>query len=118
MPGILITERDFLRWAIDLAKFTGWRVAHFRPAMTAKGGWITRMDGHYGFPDLVLVRPPRIIFAELKRKKGGATTPDQDIWLTQLGLVPGLEVYLWTPEQREEIVRILTHLRAPVTVRE
>lgn len=104
-----ITEQDLLRRVIDLAKLSGWRVAHFRPAMTKRGTWVTRMDGHFGFPDLVLLKPPRIIFAELKRSlKGRQVTDEQRIWLTLLAAVPGLEVYLWTPEGWDDIFATLT----------
>lgn len=110
-----MTEQEFLRRVIDLAKMTGWRVAHFRPAMTAKGGWITRMDGHYGFPDLVLVRPPRLLFAELKVGKNKVTTEQQE-WLAALGrcrydpmedVATPIEVFEWRPEQWYGIVKIL-----------
>lgn len=104
----IVTEQAFLHRVIDLAKITGWRVAHFRPAMTARGAWVTRMDGHTGFPDLVLLRPGRLIFAELKRsRKGNTTSPEQLIWLSQLAAVPGIEVYLWTPEAWDDIVKLL-----------
>lgn len=103
-----ITEQDFLRRLIDLAKLRRYRIVHFRPAMTARGSWVTRMDGNPGFPDLVLLRPPRLIFAEVKRSlKGRQATPEQQIWLAQLSAVPGVEVYLWTPEGWDDIVDLL-----------
>lgn len=63
-----------------------------------------------GFPDLVLVRGPRLIFAELKRQARSAKpTPAQEEWLDRLGVVEravadanatvaSVEVYLWRPE--------------------
>lgn len=103
-----ITEQAFLHRIIDLAKLRRYRIVHFRPAMTARGAWVTRMDGDAGFPDLVLLRPPRLIFAEVKRSlKGRQTTPEQAIWLAQLGAVPGVESYLWTPEGWDDIVKLL-----------
>ncbi len=68
-----------------------------------------------GFPDLVLVRPPRVIFAELKRDlgvKGGAAgvgpTPDQERWLEALGRCPGVERYLWRPADIDTVAAILS----------
>lgn len=49
-----------------------------------------------GFPDLVLCRPPRLIFAELKTQRGGLT-PAQLAWIAALKCVPGIEVYVFRP---------------------
>ena len=72
---------------VDVARLSGWRVAHFRAARTAQG-WRTPVtaDGD-GWPDLVLVRPPRLIFAELKSETG-KVKPHQSKWLDVLRLLP------------------------------
>lgn len=49
-----------------------------------------------GFPDLVLVRPPRIVFAELKTATGKLSEA-QVHWIALLGAC-GAEVYLWRPD--------------------
>ena len=53
-----------------------------------------------GFPDVVMVRGGRIIFAELKAGKNKATT-EQLKWLDELGkaevLGSNVSVYLWYP---------------------
>jgi hypothetical protein len=72
MPTTVVAtmaEAELLDNVIELAHLFGWRVAHFRPAMT-KHGWRTPVsaDGK-GFVDLVLVRD-RTIFVELKSTKG------------------------------------------------
>jgi len=36
-----LSEADFESRVVDFARLLGWRVAHFRPARTAKG-WRTR----------------------------------------------------------------------------
>lgn len=101
-----LSEQAFQKQVLDLAKLCGWLVAHFRPAWTGKG-WRTpvQADGA-GFPDLVLVKPPRLIFAELKAQ-GRKTTPDQDKWLDILRTVPGVEVYLWTVDNFDDIISVL-----------
>jgi hypothetical protein len=89
---------------IDAARLFGWRVAHFRPALT-KHGWRTPVaaDGK-GWPDLVLVRE-RVIYAELK-SGSGRLTPEQEEWITRLRNA-GQEVYVWHDTQLEAVVAIL-----------
>lgn len=48
-----------------------------------------------GFPDLTLVRPPRLIFVELKTHSGWFDF-EQPIWLDALHRC-GVEVYVWRP---------------------
>lgn len=73
-----------------------------------------------GFPDCVMVRTKpsrdafgwvnlfktRLIFAELKRV-GKNPTGAQKTWLGTLSLVPGVEVYVWTPADREQAAEVL-----------
>jgi hypothetical protein len=74
--------------------------------MTAHG-WRTPVQGDgKGFPDLVLARPPRVIFAELKTAKG-KLGPEQENWLAALTACPGVEVYVWRPDQLDDIAQIL-----------
>lgn len=88
-------ERELQDAVIEAARLLGWRVAHFRPALT-KHGWRTpvQADGK-GFPDLVLARD-RVIYAELKTA-AGRLTPEQQQWRHAL-LEAGEEVYLWQPD--------------------
>lgn len=79
-------ESSFQKRIIDIAHFAGWRVAHFRPAQTSRGAWITPVaaDGK-GFPDLVLVheKKGRVVFWECKRE-GEKASDEQDEWLYAL----------------------------------
>ncbi len=107
---LAVSERDFQEQIIDLAHLLGWRVAHFRPARTAKG-WRTPVEADAkGFPDLVLLRPPRLIFAELKRDGGKASSSQRD-WLFELAECNAdedrFEVCLWRPSDWAEIKRAL-----------
>ena len=108
----LISEKDFLSTVIEFAQAHGWKVAHFRPAMTGrlrrdgKPVWVTPVQGDgKGFPDLVLVRTDRLIFAEVKAEKG-RIVPNQERWLGAL-LTSGQQVYVWRPSNWEEIEGIL-----------
>jgi hypothetical protein len=105
-PFPQITEKEFMGQVLDLARMFGWRVAHFRPALTSRG-WRTpvQADGA-GFPDLLMARGSRLVAAELKREKGSATTPDQDAWLAALAAA-GCEAFLWRPSDFDLIVATL-----------
>lgn len=100
-----ITEAAFQAQVIELAHLLGWRVAHFRPAQT-KHGWRTPVaaDGK-GFPDLVLVRRKRLIFAELKSQRG-RLSPEQREWWEALQPT-GAEAYVWKPSDFDEIAAVL-----------
>ena len=98
-------EEQLLTHIIELAHLYHWTVAHFRPARTEKG-WRTAVSGDgKGFPDLVLVRANRIMAMELKSEKG-KVSQEQWEWLEALGKT-GAEVYLWKPNQIEEIAEVL-----------
>lgn len=79
------TEADFQGRVIGLAKSLGWSVYHTHYSKHSEAG----------FPDLVLVRPPRLIFAELKVWPRITPRPAQVEWLARLGAVPCVESYLW-----------------------
>lgn len=99
-------EAAFQSRLLDTAKLYRWRRAHFRKAMNRRGRWITPVAGDgAGFPDLVLVRGPRLIFAELKTNKS-YPTPAQREWLNDLRGTAA-EVYVWRPRDWDTIVNIL-----------
>jgi len=115
-----MTEAQWQRQVVDLARLGGWRIAHFGAARTEKG-WRTpvREDGA-GWPDLVLVRPPELVFAELKAEKG-KTTPEQEAWLGDLQVVAEwsnggvgevVQVFVWRPSDFPEVRRVLLERRS------
>jgi hypothetical protein len=69
-----LSEREFQRQVTELAELRGWETFHVRPGRTADS-WRTPTSGTMaaGWPDLVLARHPRLIFAELKREDGRLT---------------------------------------------
>jgi len=102
-----MTENDLLLQIIELAHLYNWTVAHFRAGMNRRGEWATAVQGDgAGWPDLVLVKGSRLIFAELKGETGDLS-PEQYFWLTDL-MSTGAEVYLWTPDMWTEIQGVLT----------
>jgi hypothetical protein len=91
-----VSERAFQQQVVELARLLGWTAYH---------PWVS-LHSAAGFPDLVLVRPPRLVFAELKSERGRVTAAQQR-WLDLLGQVPGVEARLWRPGDWDEIVATL-----------
>lgn len=93
--AVALTGRQLQHAVIDLARRTGWKVAHTPPVQTERG-WRTAVaaDGK-GFPDLLLVRE-RVIVAEIKGSD--RVSPEQRAWLDAFRLA-GVPAYVWTPEE-------------------
>ena len=93
-----MTERDFQRAVIEMARLFGWRTAHFRPARRRDGTWRTPVEGDgAGFPDVVLVRPDQILVRELK-VAGGKLSREQVAWLDAFRAA-GVDACVWRPEE-------------------
>lgn len=120
------TEAQFQRAVLDLARRLGWRCAHFNDSrrQVRPGVFVGDKDAA-GFPDLVLVRRGRIVFAELKTEKG-RVKPEQREWLDDLrgprdlglsektllqaslrGKLPDVLVCLWRPSDWDEVQAVL-----------
>ena len=109
-----ISEAEFSGQVYELAQQTGWRCHHGRPGRSAAGRWSTPIQGDVGFPDWVMVRGDRLIFAELKTSNGQAT-PDQVEWLQALDRVEYVTAQLWRPHDLTEIATLLSHRPDPNT---
>lgn len=97
------SEERWQQFVLHIAKMTGWRTAHFRPAQTKRGTWVTPVGGDgKGFPDLVLVKDHVAIFRELKTNKG-VLSPEQKLWGAALGDSWGV----WRPRDYEEVCKTL-----------
>ena len=95
-PQLEMTEAQLTTAVRDLARLFGWMRYH---------AWLSKHSAS-GFPDEALTRRGRLVFAELKSRRG-KLTPDQEAWLTELGKVEGIEVYVWRPDDLEQIAEIL-----------
>ena len=106
-----MTEGEFQQQVEGLAKLLSWRFYHTRDSRRSNAG----------FPDLVMVRRNRLIFAELKTDaKSSQPTAAQAEWLSSLRVVaeyaqlartdPSLrpiEVCVWRPSDWDGIVETL-----------
>jgi hypothetical protein len=94
--GTPTTEKDFQAQVLQLARLSGWLCYHTHDSRRSAPG----------FPDLVLVRPPVAVFAELK-SASGKLRPEQREWLQALRASESFEVRLWRPGNWPEIVDTL-----------
>lgn len=104
-------ERDFQTAVVELAHFGSWLVHHTRTVHIAGGGW-TSPGIDRGFPDLVLVKPPHIIYVELKTDVGRLST-HQFYWLEMLKDA-GADVRVWRPRDWPEIQNTLAPSRKQI----
>ena len=95
----LISEADFQEALVEYAEMWGWLVWHDNDSR--------RNDA--GFPDLVMTKGGKIIFAELKRQKRYTIKPKQLEWIEALGLAAGPNVMatFWFPSDRDYAEAVL-----------
>lgn len=94
----MITEKQFEAQVKDLAKICHVQ-KYYHPFLSK---WSEK-----GFPDLTIIKVPRLIFAELKSEKGIVSEAQQE-WLNLLSQCTQIEVYLWRPDNLEtEILKVL-----------
>ena len=97
-----VSEAEFQKAVITLAKLHRWKVMHTQPAQVRPGRWITPNTGDQGFPDLVMSHKYRgTIFVELKATKGVVSEAQWD-WINTLEDA-GCEVHVWRPKDLEKI---------------
>lgn len=93
IKGPKITERQLQEAIIELAQYCGWSCYHTYDSRRSAAG----------FPDLVLARRGKVIFAELK-SESGKLSPAQAEWLIALDPkrdpleFTNLGVFVWWPK--------------------
>lgn len=92
----LMTERALQDAIVQVAKLHRWIVYHPFDSRHSTAGW----------PDLVLLRPPVAIFAELKRQDG-KLSPQQAHMLEQLAEC-GLTTRVWRPTDLDDVIALLS----------
>jgi hypothetical protein len=91
-----MSEKEFQGQVVKAARLLGWMVFHTYDSRHSV----------QGFPDLCMVRPPRLLFAELKTD-AGKIRPEQIPWNDAINSIPGIPCYLWRPKDWERIVEVL-----------
>ena len=104
-------ESTWHRHVVTFALEQGWKVFHdqatnARRRCTACGAVRRGPRNQKGFLDLLMIRGSRLVVAELK-SESGTTTPEQEELLAAWRKVPGAEVYIWRPSERETVIRTL-----------
>jgi hypothetical protein len=88
----LVTEATWQAQVVDLAELFGWFVYHNPDSRRSNAG----------FPDLVLIRPPRVLFIELKRETGRLSPTQREV-IDALEACPGVEVHVARPSDWERV---------------
>jgi len=93
----LLRERDFQQQVIEVAELYGWLAFHIPDSRRATCR---------GLPDTILLKPHRLLFAELKTARGKLSA-EQKEWLETLKTIPTVETYVWRPSDWDSIVTVL-----------
>jgi hypothetical protein len=105
-----MTEREWQRQVIDIARSMGWQVFHVGDSRRQlASGKMVGDKQIAGFPDLTLVHPGRgFIFAELKATRGKLTEKQiatLDVMAAAtVRCAGGVRVHVWRPEDLDEVV--------------
>ena len=90
------TEKEWQSTVTEYAKLMGWKHYHTHDSRRSAPG----------FPDLILLRPPRMIAIELKSEKGQPPTMAQREWLEAFAACQ-VPTYVWRPSDWPSVCRIL-----------
>lgn len=93
-PKVTDEEDILLGQCIEYALLKHLQVMHQRPCRTADG-WRTAIQGHKGFPDLVIAGPGGLIIAELKSTTGRFTL-EQGTWMN---ILAGAHIAMGQPDR-------------------
>ena len=91
-----ITEAQHQAAIVELASLAEWLVYYVPDSRKCPRG----------FPDLVLVRPPLVLFIECKTDKG-KLRPEQREWLEALYRCDTVQARVWRPRDWNEIAETL-----------
>ncbi len=91
-----MTEKEWLDAVLQTAQLFGWRTYHTFDSRRSPAG----------FPDLVLVRPPRLLFVELKTTKGRVTAKQLE-WVGALADCTTIEAGVFRPTDEDALLDLL-----------
>ena len=93
----VVSEAQWQQTVIEAAELFGWWVFHDHDSRRNQAG----------FPDLVLIRPPRVMFLELKRETGKVSKAQKGV-LDMLDECPGVEADVARPSNWPALVEWLS----------
>jgi hypothetical protein len=94
-PAIDARESEFQTTLTETLELLGYQTCHVYPLMT-KHGWRSGTTAK-GWPDVIAVRPPRMLAIEVKGS-GRYNFPDeQRAWLSLFSLIPSCRAWLVNP---------------------
>ena len=90
-----LSEKDWQQQIINCAEQNGWLVYHTRDSR----------GSNKGFLDLVLVKPPRVIFWECKTEdeKKSKPTEEQKLWIRKLKLCRAVYADIVRPHHWDQL---------------
>jgi hypothetical protein len=105
------SEAAWQKQVVAGAEALGWHVFHDSATNAPRkckscGAWSSVKRNVRGFPDLLLLRGPRLIVAELKDEYG-TVSDEQQAWLDWFRAIPGVEVFTWRPRDSDSVTRTL-----------
>ena len=102
----LVTEKAFMDTILQAAELYGWWTYHTHDSRRSTAG----------FPDLVLIKPPRVVFLEVKSERGRLSREQAEVlaMLQECGpgycrrLSEGVQAAMVRPSDWEQIVEWLS----------
>ena len=91
-----MTEAELQQLITDAAELNGWLVFHDNDSRRNVAG----------FPDLVLVKSPRVLFLELKSEIG-RVRPEQHAWMDALSRCDTIASAIVRPEHADLVIEYL-----------
>ena len=88
----LVTEASWQAQVVAAAEVFDWYIYHNPDSRRSTAG----------FPDLVLIRPPRVLFMEWTRQTGRLSPIQREV-IDQLEACPGVEVHVARPSDWEQV---------------
>lgn len=85
-------EKDWQQTILDAARYLGWTVIHHYDSRRSTPG----------FPDIIAIKPPRMLAIECKTERG-KVTPAQQQWLDVLAGVPGVTAMVARPSDWDRV---------------
>lgn len=94
----ILSEYEECLVFVEYLELRGLLFTHI-PAETFTKSWgikmrNKRMGVRRGFPDYAISYKDKLLFVEMKRKKGSVTSPEQNVWISRLDKVKGVSAII------------------------